>query len=253
MILQVNSIAFRYNSLPVLAGVTFSVERGAVLGLLGVNGAGKSTLLKCINHVLMPASGVVLIEGHDLSSMKRSDIAKRIGYVPQHYGDDQLTVFETVLLGRRPHIEWTTSARDHEIVEGVIRLMDLEELALRPVNRLSGGERQKVVLARALAQEPDLLLLDEPTSNLDLKNQLQVMQFIRTAVTERGLAAIISVHDLNLALRFADQFLLLKDGVVHAVEKKDGLTSALIKEVFGVDVILREVDGYPVVIPTTVQ
>ena len=250
MILQVNDVHFRYNSRPVLEGLSFNVERGTILGVLGVNGAGKSTLLKCINKILQPQNGCVLVEDHDLSTLSRTEIAKRMGYVPQRHGEDHLTVFDTVLLGRRPYIEWNATNRDLDIVEKVIRLMRLEALAMRPVTQLSGGEIQKVVIARALAQEPDLLLLDEPTSNLDLKNQLEVMNLVQHVVSEHGLAAIISVHDLNLALRFADRFLLLKDGVVHTLSDREGLTAEIIKEVYEVDVILGEMDGYPVVIPT---
>lgn len=250
MILQVNDVHFRYNSRPVLDGLSFNVERGTILGVLGVNGAGKSTLLKCINKILRPQNGSVLVEDNNLSTMSRTEIAKRMGYVPQRHGEDKLTVFDTVLLGRRPYIEWSTTNRDLDIVEKVIQLMRLEALAMRPVTQLSGGETQKVVIARALAQEPDLLLLDEPTSNLDLKNQLEVMNLVRHVVSEHGLAAIISVHDLNLALRFADRFLLLKDGVIHTLSDRDGLTAEIIKDVYEVDVILGDMDGYPVVIPT---
>jgi iron complex transport system ATP-binding protein len=248
MILQVNGVEFSYNSHPVLSGLSFSVARGSVLGVLGVNGAGKSTLLKCLNRILSPTGGSVFIDEHDLATMARSDIAKRIGYVPQRHSEDQLTVFDTVLLGRRPYVEWSPSRKDLQTVERVIRLMRLEEMALRKVNQLSGGEVQKVVLARALAQEPDLLLLDEPTSNLDLKNQLEVMNLVRHAVKDHGLAAIIAIHDLNLAVRLADEFLLMKDGAIYTQCAREGLTTEIIQDVYGVDVILGELDGYPIVV-----
>lgn len=249
MILQVNGVQFSYNSHSVLSGLSFRCERGTVLGILGVNGAGKSTLLKCINRILSPDRGTVLIDEHDVARMAGSEIAKRIGYVPQGHGEDQLTVFDTVLLGRRPYVEWSPTRRDLELVERVIRLMRLEDLALRPVTQLSGGEVQKVIIARALAQEPDLLLLDEPTSNLDLKNQLEVMNLVRHAVTDHGLAAIISIHDLNLALRFADQLLLMKGGVIHTLCPKESVTAEIIRDVYDVDVVLGDMDGLPVIIP----
>jgi iron complex transport system ATP-binding protein len=126
--------------------------------------------------------------------------------------------------------------------------MHLEDFALRPVNQLSGGEAQKVMIARALAQEPEILLLDEPLSNLDLKNQIEVMRLLVRAVRQRGLSAILSVHDLNLALRFADFFLLLKDGKVHAFATREAINAEVIEEVYGVKVILQEVQGYPVMI-----
>lgn len=249
MILQVNSVEFSYNSHPVLNGLSFSVSQGVLLGVLGVNGAGKSTLLKCVNRILSPHKGSVFIDEMDAAVMARSEIAKRVGYVPQRNSEDQLTVFDTVLLGRKPYIEFSPTRNDLEIVERVIHLMRLEKLALRPVSQLSGGEAQKVVLARALAQEPDLLLLDEPTSNLDLKNQLEVMNLVQHVVKEHGLAAIISIHDLNLALRFADMLLLMKDGVIHTLCRREDLNTSIIKEVYDVDAILGEMDGYPVIIP----
>ncbi len=250
MILEVSNITFSYNSHPVLDGLSFRLEPGVVLGVLGVNGAGKSTLLKCINRILRPGKGAVLIDENDVARMRRSEIAKRVGYVPQRHDEDKLTVFDSVLLGRRPYIEWNATENDLRIVERVIRLMRLEALAMRPIDHLSGGEAQKVVLARALAQEPDLLLLDEPTSNLDLKNQLEVMGHVRRVVKTDGIAAIVSVHDLNLALRFADRFLLLKDGAIHTLSDRSGITRDVIKDVYDVDVILGELDGYPVLIPT---
>ncbi len=249
MILRVNDIEFSYNSHPVLQDVSFTVSRGTMVGVLGVNGAGKSTLLKCINRILKPKNGCVLIDNGDLRSMTRSDIAKRVGYVPQRHGEDQLTVFDTVLLGRRPYIEWSATKRDLEIVSRIIRIMRLEDMALRAVSQLSGGEAQKVVLARALAQEPDVLLLDEPTSSLDLKNQLEVMSLIRVAVKEQGLAAIVSLHDLNLALRFADQFLFLRDGTIHSFSGREGLSCGVIRDVYEVEVIMADMDGHSVVIP----
>ena len=134
---------------------------------------------------------------------------------PQKNGESSLTVFDSVLLGRKPYIRWAAAESDFQVVERILRLMHLEEFAMRPVNELSGGEAQKVVIARALAQEPEILLLDEPISNLDLKNQLEVMDLIVRTVKDRGLSAILSIHDLNLALRFADFFLFLKNGRVH--------------------------------------
>ena len=248
MILTVSGLHFQYNSYPVLRGVSFHLHRGKILAVLGVNGAGKSTLLKCVNRVIQPRKGTVLLNDQDLSRMNGTDVAKRIGYVPQRHGEEPLTVFDAVLLGRRPYITWSAAPKDLETVERILHLMNLEGLALRPVNHLSGGEVQKVMIARALAQEPELLLLDEPTSNLDLRNQLEVMRLVKEAVRTREISAIIAVHDLNLALRFADFFLFLKDGKVHTVGDATAVTKEVIHEVYGVQVILSAVSGYPVVI-----
>jgi len=249
MILSVDGISFRYNSHPVLQEVTFELPSGQILGVLGVNGAGKSTLLKCINKVLLPHSGSVLLDGTNLLRLSGAAVARRIGYVPQRYTEDQVTVFDAVLLGRKPHIKWAATERDFRVVERLLKLMGLEACALRPVSTLSGGEAQKVVIARALAQEPKALLLDEPTSSLDLRNQLEVMNLVTNVVRSEGVSAVIAIHDLNLALRFVDRFLILKNGSIHATGLKEALTPEVIEEVYGVHSILSTVEGYPVIIP----
>jgi iron complex transport system ATP-binding protein len=249
MILSVDGISFRYNSHPVLQEVTFELPSGQILGVLGVNGAGKSTLLKCINKVLQPHGGSIFLDGTNLLGLSGDAIARRIGYVPQRYNEDQVSVFDAVLLGRKPHIKWAATDRDLRVVERLLKLMGLETHALRSVSTLSGGEAQKVVIARALAQEPKVLLLDEPTSSLDLRNQLEVMNLVTNVVRSEGVSAVVAIHDLNLALRFVDRFLILKDGSIHATGPKEGLTSEVIEEVYGVHSILSTVEGYPVIIP----
>ena len=249
MILSVNGIRFSYNSHPVLENISFRLGCGKVLGVLGVNGAGKSTLLKCLNRILKPQDGSVLLEGKNIHQMKRRDIARKIGYLPQKDGDSKLTVFESVLLGRKPHANWAYTDSDYAIAEDVIIRLGLEHLAHRSMMGLSGGEIQKTAIARALAQSPRVLLLDEPTSSLDLKNQIEVMAFVRKIVRENMLAAVISIHDLNLAVRFADHFLLMKDKSICASVEKKGLTPEMIRNIYGIDVLIREVEGYPIVIP----
>ncbi|MBM3303197.1 MAG: ABC transporter ATP-binding protein [Deltaproteobacteria bacterium] len=249
MMLSVNEISFRYDSHPVLQEITFDLPKGEILGVLGINGAGKSTLLKCINKILRPTGGSVLVEGTNVVSLSRDGVARRIGYVPQRFGDDHVTVFDAVLLGRKPHIKWVATDRDILVVERLLMSMGLEDYAFRPISTLSGGEAQKVIIARALAQEPKVLLLDEPTSSLDLRNQLDVMSLVSSVVRTEGVSAVVAIHDLNLALRFADRFLILKDGAIHAMGTKDTLNSTVIEEVFGVQSIVKIVEGYPVVIP----
>ena len=249
MILSVNQIDFKYNSIPVLRDVTFELPAGKVLGVLGINGAGKSTLLKCINKVLRPNGGSILLDGTDVLQLRGDAVARRIGYVPQRYGESQVTVFDAVLLGRKPHIKWAATERDMRVVERLLTSMGLEDYALRPITTLSGGEAQKVVIARALAQEPKVLLLDEPTSSLDMRNQLEVMNLVSAVARTEGVATVVAIHDLNLALRFVDRFLMIKDGTIHAMGPKDALTSEVIEEVYGVHSILRVVEGFPVIIP----
>jgi len=249
MKLTAQGIRFSYNGHPVLSDISFHLGAGEVLCILGVNGAGKSTLLKCLNRILVPRQGEVLLEGENLVRMDRSRVARRVGYVPQRHPDTRLTVFEAVLMGRRPHMGWKCEEKDYAVVEGIIERMGLSPLAMRCVSALSGGELQKVVIARALAQTPSVLLLDEPTSNLDLKNQLEVMGLIRDIVAAEGLSAIIAIHDLNLAVRFGDSFLMLKEHRVHAAAARETLTSKMIREVYGVEVMLRDIDGRRVVVP----
>ena len=250
MRLVVEGIHFAYNSHPVLGGVSFSLKQGQVMCILGVNGAGKSTLIKCLNRILAPQRGTVLLEGESLGYMSQIQVARRIGYVPQRHGETQLTVFETVLMGRKPHMGWKTGPEDYAVVERIIGQMGLEALALRGVGDLSGGELQKVVIARALAQAPKILLLDEPTSSLDLRNQLEVMGLIRSIVKDQGLSALVAIHDLNTAVRFADSFLFLKDQKIHAVATRETLTAEAIRQAYGVEVVLKHFEGHTVVVPT---
>jgi iron complex transport system ATP-binding protein len=172
-----------------------------------------------------------------------------MGYVPQRHPETRLTVFEAVLMGRKPHIRWSLGEDDYALVENIIEQVGIAHLAMRPVSDLSGGEVQKVIIARALAQSPDILLLDEPTSNLDLKNQLEVMRLIRRIAETQGLSAVVVIHDLNIALRFADRFLFLKDRQIHAVCTKSNLTPETIRQVYGVEVALKKFGDQTLVVP----
>ena len=249
MILSVAGVRFSYNSHPVLRDVGFDLPGGKILGLLGTNGAGKSTLLKCLNRILRPERATIQIGGRDISSMHGNEIARHFGYVPQRYGEGLLTVFDEVLLGRRPYIGWRATRHDLEVVEEILKLMGLQDLAYKQTDRLSGGELQKVILARALAQEPEVLLLDEPTSNLDLKNQLQVMDLVRQIVDRQGLSAVVAIHDINLAFRYADYFLMLKQGKIHTLAPREEITPEIIQDVYGVEVIFTHIEGYTLAVP----
>jgi len=247
--LKVSGIRFAYDHHPVLQNICFELSPGRVMGILGMNGAGKSTLLKCINRILKPQAGAVYLDGTDLTRAGRREIARKLGYVAQRHGKSGLNVYESVLLGRKPHIGWSVSQADYDIVESVLVRLGLAHLAGRPVTDLSGGEAQKVMLARALAQKPKVLLLDEPTSNLDLKNQIEVMRLIRGIAQEEQIAAVVSIHDLNLALRFADMFLFLKRRKVHALVGRSYLNEEMIRDVYGIEVMIRDVAGRMVVVP----
>lgn len=249
MKLRVANIDFSYNSHAVLSDVSFSLDRGQVMCVLGVNGAGKSTLLKCLNRILTPHRGSVLVEGDDLLRMSQNNVARCMGYVPQRHPETRLSVFEAVLMGRKPHIRWSLAAEDYALVEDIITQIGISDLAMRSVSDLSGGELQKVIIARALAQSPAVLLLDEPTSNLDLKNQLEVMELICRIVETKNLSAVVAIHDLNIALRFGDRFVFLKEQSIHAVSTREDLDSEMIWQVYGVKVALQEFAGHTVVVP----
>ncbi|WP_419657419.1 putative ABC transporter, ATP-binding protein [Desulfosarcina variabilis str. Montpellier] len=200
--LEIFDIQAGYGHTRVLAGISAAVGKGEVLGIVGPNGAGKTTLIKCIARIIEPSGGRVSIDGIDVRRLSRPTLAQKIGYVPQHLPSRfSMSVFETVLTGRRPHAAWRPSKRDLDRTARVIRQLGLDDLALRDVGELSGGQIQKVLLARALAQQPDYLLLDEPTSSLDLYHQLEVMQMVSALVRQNAIGAIMAMHDLTLAGR----------------------------------------------------
>jgi iron complex transport system ATP-binding protein len=248
MMLKVDDIEFSYNSTPVLKKVEFEVEKGEVAAILGPNGAGKSTLLKCMNGILKPRKGMVMVEDLPVKSLRIREMAKKIGYVPQSSNGNFMTIFDAVLLGRKPYIKWGADEKDFKLVEDTLKLMGLEKLALMRTNELSGGELQKVVLARALVQKPKIFFLDEPTNNLDMKNQLEVMRIISKVTHERGVTSIIVMHEINLALRYSDKFIVMKDGMIYAQGRKI-IKPQLIKEVYGIEALVENVRGFPLVIP----
>ncbi len=252
--LEVRGVSFRYGSITALDGVEMRVNGGEVVSLVGPNGSGKSTLLKCIDNILRPKSGVVLVDEKDISKLGLKDISKIMGYVPQTSVKTvfPFTVFDMVLMGRKPYISWKVGKRDREIVAETLAFLGLSELSLRYGSELSGGEQQKVLLARALAQEPQVLLLDEPTSNLDIRHQLEVLEAIGQMTKEKSLAVVMAIHDLNLAARFSDKMLMLKRGKVFSLGTPDEvLTRANIREVYGADVRVFKDDGlgYPHIVP----
>jgi len=249
MILGVGGITFRYNSHPVLEDITFQVHTHQITAILGPNGAGKTTLLRCINRILKPEAGTVQIEEQDLAHCSSRDIARRVAYVAQRSEPRRISAFDAVLLGRKPHIGWNVSRHDIEMTQATLRRLDLEHLALRYTDRMSGGEYQKVCIARAVVQEPTVMLLDEPTASLDLKNQLAILRLLRTIVRGHRMCAVITMHDLNTAFRYADKFLFLKNGRIYAAVDRSEITGGIIEEVYGVPVAVQWHQDHPVVLP----
>ena len=247
--IQVESLSFSYGSHPILRNVSFSLEQGECVAVLGNNGAGKSTLVSCISRLRRPSSGSVLIDGVPVSQMTRNELAQQVSYVAQKNELAHTTVFDAVLLGRKPHMKWGPSDVDYDVAEHALRAVGMEDCRLRYMNQLSGGEQQKVMLARAIAQEPKLMLLDEPTSSLDPRNQYESMELIRHCAHDHHIAVLVVIHDLNLALRFCDRFLFLKDGAVFASGGQEAVTSENIQAVYGMEATVEQFDGIPMVIP----
>ncbi|MEM2098598.1 MAG: ABC transporter ATP-binding protein [Candidatus Bathyarchaeia archaeon] len=252
MKISVQGITFSYRSTPTLNGVSINLQESELLGIIGPNGSGKTTLLKCINKILEPKQGRILLDEKEIKKMSRLEVAKHIGYVPQSTiaNSTALSVFEAVLMGRRPHFTWQSSEKDAEKAWETLRMLNIEHLALRDFYELSGGEQQRVLIARAIAQEAKVLLLDEPTSNLDIKYQLEVMDLARKLVKEQKLAAIIAIHDLNLASRFCDKIVAMKNGKIFAVgDANSVMTPENVSAVYGVEVLVKYNNNLPYIIP----
>ena len=248
--ISVRDLSFEYKpGRPVLEQITFDGQKGECIAVLGNNGAGKSTLIKCLNRILQPREGCVVVDGNSIGEMKRQEIARNMAYVAQKSRGDRLTVFDCVLLGRKPYIKLGATDDDLAIVNDIIKKMGLIPFQLRYVDELSGGEAQKVMLAQALAQQPRVLMLDEPTSNLDLKNQYEVLDIVRDIAKNEGICAIIVIHDINLAMRYCDRFLLIKDSRVYAYGGPEIITEKSIRDVYGMDVIITETHGAKIVVP----
>jgi iron complex transport system ATP-binding protein len=242
--LTINDIDFSYGSIKILKDINFSVESGEFLGILGPNGSGKTTLLKTISRVLKPEKGTILIDDSDIYQMKTMDLAKKLAVVPQ---DTPITFdfssLEVVLMGRNPHMPRfkMEGEEDLKIAKNSMELTRTWEFAERPITELSGGERQRVIIARALTQEPKVLLLDEPTTHLDISNQLEIMDLIKDLCNNKKLLIIAVFHDFNLAARYCDSIIMLKEGKIVALGKlNDTLTSETVSEVFEVDTIVKK-------------
>ncbi len=249
MSLSASNLSFSYHRSTVLDNVSCSFSPQRLHALLGVNGAGKSTLIRLLGRQQKPASGEIFLNNNNLAELSMQEVARRIAYLPQRHAMSSLTVADYLLLGRSPHISWKIKDADREIVLETLEKLQIDGLALRSLFELSGGELQKAALARALVQEPEVILLDEPTSNLDPKNQHEVMRLIAREVQQRGLTAIIAMHDLNLALRYATGFTLLKDRKILASGGREVITSENLCQLYGIDFSMQSFGSYTIVFP----
>ena len=248
--LEARNIAFSFKrDHPLLRDVSLVVEPGTFTAILGQNGCGKSTLLSLMTAARTPESGEVLLDGMPIAKVDRRERARKIAFVSQHSHANRLTVFDSVLLGRRPFMDSAPTAEDRAIVARVLEELGLADYALRYLDELSGGEYQIVVLARAFVQQTETLLLDEPTNNLDPSNQQEVMRLVRAEVERRGIGAAAVLHDMNLALRHCDRFMFLKDGLVDAFGGADIVTPGQIERVYGMKAEVIEHAGRKLVVP----
>ena len=242
--IELRAVSFRYRKDWILHEITFQVTSAAFVGVIGPNGSGKTTLLKLIGRLLSPQRGEVRFRGTPLETMDPREIAKRIAVVPQEtYFLFPFRVLEVVLTGRSPHLghRLFESPKDLEIAQKAMAWTETLSLAERPIDELSGGEKKRVLIARALAQEPDLILLDEPTANLDIHHQVDFLRLILTLNREQGVTVVMASHDMNIASEFCDQLILLHRGnVFRTGVPNEVVTQDHLRQVYGCDVWVDE-------------
>ncbi len=254
-ILEIETVSVSYGTNWVLDRLSLKVNSGKIMAVIGPNGAGKTTLIRALSGSLLKVNGAMRVNGRDLHTMSASQRARYLAVVPQARNlPADYTVYQTVLLGRTPYLGWLGHTRqiDHQITQKALVRTNCETLSDRLVGDLSGGEQQRVLLARALAQDTPILLLDEPTTHLDLQHQSSLLNLVRKLADEQGLAVMIVLHDLNLASLYADQIALLSDGRIFAQGKpSDVLTEENLNQVFHVPVhVIPHPDyGSPLVLP----
>lgn len=246
----VNDMSFAYNANQhILHNISLTIQPGMFSAVLGMNGSGKSTFMNCLMHTLSPQHGTVSILGHEITHLSRLARAQLLTLVEQRTQANATTVYDALLLGRLPYIAFQPSAHDYAVVERIIERLSLGAYQTRLLNELSGGEFQKVAIARALVQETDVLLLDEPTNNLDITNQIEVMKLVSEQVKETESSALAIMHDINLALRYCNHFVVMKSGTIYACGGSDIITEQLVYDVYGIHADIVHHKGYAVVMP----
>ena len=250
MQIRIDNVEFSYTSAPVLNDISLDIDGPAFVSILGPNGVGKSTLIHCINKILQPTSGSVFIDGKNVRETSIKELAKQIGYVPYSANDTfPLTVVDTVMMGRHPHSKWKSLDNDLDVVYDTLKMLGISHLAMRQFNELSAGQHQKVMLARGLVQEPKILLLDEPTSNLDIRHQLDVTKMLKRLSVEKGILIIMISHDINIAAKYADSVILMFQGKIFDVgTPREVITEDNLGTVYGVESRVIDDEGRPHVI-----
>lgn len=247
--LEIKNLHFGYSKkTPVLQGLDLKLQPGEVGTLLGKNGSGKTTLFKNLIGACKPKKGIAELEGKNLFALSGRERAKLVAYVPQSIEFGDLSVFDSVLSGRIAYFSLAADKKDIAVAERVIKEMGLSSIAHRNVNELSGGERQKVAIARAMAQEPLLMVFDEPTGNLDIANEQLIIREAKRLAKEKNIAVLSSVHDLNEALSFGDKFFFLKDGVIKYAGGKEIVTEEVILDVFDAEIHIETINNRKVIL-----
>jgi len=241
----VENLDFKYPTKQILYDVSVTFDKPELVCILGPNGVGKTTIAKTLNKLYIPSAGNVYIDGENVADMSRLDIAKKIAYVPNSVSSAfSMKVLESILLGRAPVSGYSTTEKDLEIVEKVVTLLDLDELCERDISQLSAGQAQRVTIARGLVQDPKVLILDEPTSNLDVRYQMEIMRFLKDYAKEKQIIIIMVCHDLNITAAYADRVILMHQGRIFADGNvQDVLTEENMKTVYRIDTKVVQIDG----------
>ncbi|MGL5356959.1 MAG: ABC transporter ATP-binding protein [Cetobacterium sp.] len=247
--MKVKNLFYKHKSDFSIENLNFEIQKGEILGILGSNGSGKTTLIKNILGILK-GDGHISFENKDLQKLPLNRRDNIISYVPQDSGINNLTVFDTVMLGRIPHMGYKETIKDIQFVDDILKDFNLENFKTRKMNSLSGGERQRSYIARAIAQNSEVLILDEPTSSLDIANAISILKIIKKIVKEKNIRSIIIIHDLNLASNFCDKFLFLKNGKqIFFGKKEDCFEKEIINNLYDLEMDIHKTENTILVAP----
>lgn len=249
----IDDLCFSYGEKDVLNGISVSIKKGSLVGILGPNGCGKTTLLRCVSGYLKPKRGSIKVEGREVSAFGSRELSRMMALVPQHaVMEFDFTVRDIVLMGRNPHQKWFSQATEEDVLtaESAMRKTGVLELADRSVLTLSGGEWQRAIVARALCQQSSLMLLDEPVSNLDIKHQIDILRMVKDVVENNGITAVCVLHDINLAAQYCSDILMLKEGKTYLWGSPcEVISEQSIKSVYGIKTYLKNEQNKPYIIP----